>query len=61
MENIHVVGNDLFRLAVAVGNNGADLLVDLAGHIFTVAFLMSDVISEKDILSALLVVDGSDR
>ena len=60
MQHIHVFGNDGSGFCVAVGDDGADLFVDLSGHVFAVAVLMADVISEEDILAALLVVDGSD-
>ena len=60
MKDIHVIGDDRFRLSVAVGNDGADFFVDLACHIFAVAVFMPDIVAQKDILSALFVIDGSD-
>ena len=61
VKDVEVVGNDHLRLCIAIGNNAPHFLIDLTGHILAVSILMPDIISEEDVLSALLIVDGSDR
>ena len=61
VQNILMVGNNLFGLCVAVFDNGADFLVDLSRHVFTVSFLVADVIAQEDVFASLLIVDRADR
>ena len=60
MQHVHVFGDDLLRLGIALVNDPLHLGVDHAGHVLAVLAALAQLEADEHVLVAVAVADHAD-